>query len=66
MITVADKDMSTVNSILNILSTDCDLALSDKWDRSDDGFIAMQDCINEIGELLGLEVEVESFEEEED
>ena len=54
---VFDKDMSEVNDILNMLYTDCDLALNDRWDRDNSGFEAMQHQIEKAGELLGIEIE---------
>ena len=52
---IFDKDLNEVKEILDILHTDCEMALNDDWDRSDDGFIAMQDQLQRITKLLGLE-----------
>jgi hypothetical protein len=38
--------------LLDCLETDCDMALADIWDRSDEGFIAMLTTINDIRLLL--------------
>jgi hypothetical protein len=38
--------------LLEHLETDCNMALSDTWDRSDEGFIAMLTTINDIRLLL--------------
>ena len=54
---VFDKDMRAVNEILNMIYTDCDLALTDRWDRDDSGFEAIQMQIEKAGELLGIEIE---------
>lgn len=54
---VFDKDMSEVNDILNMLYTDCELALNGRWDRDDSGFMDMQSQIEKAGELLGIKIE---------
>ena len=38
--------------LLEHLETDCNMALADIWDRSDEGFIAMLETIQDIKTLL--------------
>lgn len=38
--------------LLEHLETDCNMALSDTWDRSDEGFEAMLIVIEEIKDLI--------------
>lgn len=49
---------------LQCLYNDTEMALSDIWDRSDDGFQAQQEVLHELAELLGFELEPYEPEEE--
>ncbi len=49
-------DKKSMNEKLSSLYLDCDMALDDTWDRSDDGFRAMQENIEDIAKLLKIEL----------
>jgi len=46
------KTKDKILELLTCLEKDCDMALSDTWDRSDEGFIAMLETIQDIKTLL--------------
>jgi len=46
------KDKDKILELLEHLETDCNMALSDTWDRSDEGFEAMLETIQDIKTLL--------------
>ena len=55
MKTILNQDLNEVKDTIDILYTDCEMALDGNWDRSDHGFMAMQDSLQKITKLLGLE-----------
>lgn len=65
---ITEEQLKRLEGILTGLCTDCDLALLDRWDRSDDGFQTMLDATIEAGEILGLTIssEADSLAEEDD
>ena len=45
-----------IEKVLSQILTDCQMALDDTWDRSDDGFVAMQENIYDLALKYDLEV----------
>lgn len=45
-----------IEALLSDILTDCQMALDNTWDRSDDGFIAIQENIYEIAASYDLKV----------
>ena len=45
-----------IEALLSQILTDCQMALDDVWDRSDDGFIAIQENIYEVAASYDLKV----------
>jgi len=45
-----------IEALLSDILTDCQMALDNTWDRSDDGFIAIQENIYEVAASYDLKV----------
>jgi hypothetical protein len=45
-----------IEALLSQILTDCQMALDDVWDRSDDGFIAIQENIYEVAASYDFKV----------
>jgi hypothetical protein len=45
-----------IEALLSAILTDCQMALDNTWDRSDDGFIAIQENIYEVAASYDLKV----------
>jgi hypothetical protein len=45
-----------IENVLSAILQDCQMALDDTWDRSDDGFVAIQLNIYNIAKKHNLEV----------
>jgi len=58
-----DKNLSDIKTSLQHLYNDTEMALNNTWDRSDHGFMAMQDNIETIADLLGIELDMPDDEE---
>ena len=52
------EDIKELELLLSQILTDCQMALDDVWDRSDDGFIAMQHNIFDLANKHGLDVKI--------
>ena len=50
-----DIIMEKVIMFLRDVREDCEMALDERWDRSDSGFIAMRDTADDLLGLLGEE-----------
>ena len=49
-----------MENLLSMIVTDCQMALDDTWDRSDDGFVAMQDRVYEMANKYDLDITSQS------
>lgn len=62
MKTLNDQQVNMLREILRALYMDCHLALTGKWDKSDDGF---KDSLQSVKDAAGV-LEIELWDEETD
>ena len=55
------KQLEQLKSILQCAYEDCEMALCNEWDRSDEGFKALRENLLEAAEILKIKLNVPYF-----